>query len=215
METITFDQIVAERKSVRKYKPGVQIPNQILDNIFSLAGKAPSSWNLQHWRFLIIKTQEKKERIYPIAWNQEQVLDSSCVVIVLGDTEAYKNAEKIYQRQVDLGYMSEDLMNHYLLNLPNIYKNKENFAIHEAIRNASLASMLLMLAAKNYGIDSCPMIGFKEDELRNELHIPDRYIPVMMITLGYQLDSTVPHSTIRLPLDDYLFEETFTKEEFM
>jgi nitroreductase len=63
-----------------------------------------------------------------------------------------------------------------------------------------------MLAAKAVGIDSCPMIGFKKDELIEELHIPSRYLPVMMITLGYGIASA--RDTIRLPLEEIVIKET-------
>ena len=35
--------------------------------------------------------------ITPIAYNQQQILDASAVVAILGDLEAYKNVEPVYQ----------------------------------------------------------------------------------------------------------------------
>ncbi|MCK9911036.1 nitroreductase family protein, partial [Microbacteriaceae bacterium K1510] len=90
--------------------------------------------------------------------------------------------------------------------LPNTYQTGE-FAEHDAIRNASLAAMQILLAAHSLGIDSCPMVGFKKEELRRELSIPGRYVPVVLITLGYGIKPA--HETIRLPLEDLVIQESF------
>lgn len=60
----------------------------------------------------------------------------------------------------------------------------EVFQRDEAIRNASLSAMLFMMAAKSKGWDTCPMIGFDSEQLKQVLNISDQYEPVMMIALG-------------------------------
>ncbi len=95
-------------------------------------------------------------------------------------------------------------MDTYLRSLPPKYGDRD-FALQDAVRNASLAAMQLMLAAKSLGIDSCPMIGFKPQEFADAFHIPDRYVPVMLICLGYGVRDA--HATIRLPLEEAVYFE--------
>jgi nitroreductase len=207
VQTNELQDVFLQRKSVRKYNRNKKIPQETLAHILKMATTAPSSWNLQHWRFLVIEAQENKELLTEIAWNQEQVADCSTAVIVLGDTEAYRNGERIYSEQVQKNYMPEELKDYYIQSLPAMYQSMPKFAEQDAIRNASLAAMQLMLIAKSFGIDSCPMIGFKEKELRESFQIPTRYIPVMIITLGYGIQEV--HQSIRLPLDAVTSYEKF------
>jgi nitroreductase len=210
IETNELANIFLQRKSVRKYDTSKKIPKEILKLMLKMATTAPSSWNLQHWRFLVIESKENKERLTKIAWDQEQVTDCSTVVIVLGDKEAYRNGEKIFSEQVRLNLMPEAIKEHYIQSLPAMYRSKPQFAEQDAIRNAALAAMQLMLVAKSFGIDSCPMIGFKEAELCESFQIPTRYVPVMLITLGYGKEEA--HQTIRLPLEDVVHYETFGQQ---
>ncbi|QNB46066.1 nitroreductase family protein [Thermanaerosceptrum fracticalcis] len=187
--------VMRERRSIRNYKKDEKISQETLNEILDLATTAPSGWNLQHWKFIVIQEQERKQRLLPIAYNQQHVADCSALVIVLGDTEAYKNAEELYSdanlvKQIQGGYI-----------------NNEDSRKKGALLNPALAAMQLMLAAKANGIDSCPMTAFDQESLRKELRIPEQYIPVMMITLGYAAEQTAP--TGRFPLDRVVIQESF------
>ena len=200
-------KVMKERSSVRKYQSGVGIPQSTLHQILEAAATAPSAWNLQHWKFVTIQNQENKERLLPIAYHQQQVADASAVVIVLGDTKANENAENVYGESVRAGFMTEEVRNSIVNDIDNHYKNAGHAGIHDAIRNASFAAMQLMLAAKAHGIDSGPMGGYDAEALRKELNIPDRYIPVLMLTLGYAEQPAYP--TNRFPVDQVVIRERF------
>lgn len=74
-----------------------------------------------------------------------------------------------------------------------LYEGKgERFMEEEAIRNASLSAMTFMYAAKYYGYDTCPMIGFDEKAVQSELNMPEHVVPVLMITIG-KSDTTKTH----------------------
>jgi nitroreductase len=202
-----ISEVMKERQSTRKYKRGEKIPQATLTNILELATTAPSSWNLQHWKFIVVEKQENKDKLLPIAYNQQQVSDCSAVIVVLGDVQANKNSDKVHSEAVRAGNMTEDAKNSLVSNINNAYENVPNIGVHEAIRNASLAAMQLMVAAKANGVDSGPMGGYDAEAIRNELNIPDRYMPVMLITLGYA--SEPAHNTSRLQLNETVVKETF------
>jgi putative NAD(P)H nitroreductase len=104
---------------------------------------------------------------------------------VLGDKEAYKNADKIYSGMASLGILQEDEYNQMIDTINQLYEGRgSDFQRDEAIRNASLSAMMFMLIAKDKGWDTCPMIGFDNDKMRKLFHIPERYEPALLITIG-------------------------------
>lgn len=198
--------VMKARGSVKKYQQSVEIPQEDLEEILKLAAKAPSSWNLQHWRYLVITSQEMKEKILPIAYNQQQVVDSSATVVILGDLEADKNAEDVYKPALEAGQITQQVYDTLLGQIKGAYANPQ-WARDEAILNASLSAMQLMLAAKAKGYDTCPMGGFDREKLIQALNIPPRYIPVMLVVIGKAAEPARPSS--RFPLDKLVIRESF------
>lgn len=200
-------EVMQQRQSVRKYDQDVAITKEDLETILEAAGQAPSSWNLQHWKFLVIESKEQKEALHPIAFYQDQVLEASAIIAVLGDLKAYENTERVTQEAVQNGYMSEEAREKLKGNILGAYEKMPNFAQNEAILNPSLASMNLMLAAKAKGYDTCPMGGFNRDAFKEHFNVPERYYPVMLISVGKARESA--HSTTRFSVDEIMVSETF------
>lgn len=199
--------VMNERHSVRAYEKGYVISDAEIEEMLAVTSQAPSSWNLQHWKFLIIKSEEAKQKMLPIAYNQQQVVDSSFTVVVLGDLEADKNAERVYGEAVESGFMNEEVKNTLVGQIKNAYASFPTFARDEAILNASLAAMQLMLAAKAKGYDTCPIGGFDKQKCKEEFNVPDRYIPVMMITVGKAAKAA--HASDRFPVSEVTVIDTF------
>lgn len=200
-QKLTAEETMRSRRSVRHFQPGVQIPEAELNEILSLAATAPSSWNLQHWRFLVVREQANKERLLPITYNQKQTVDASVVIIVLGDLQANLIAPTVYEQATS---QIRDMM---LGQINGAYHNNPALGRDEAIRNASLAAMQLMLAARAKGYDSVPMGGYDRDALVKEMNIPERYVPVMIIPIG---KAAAPgRATDRLPLEQQIIHESF------
>jgi nitroreductase len=201
-------EVLYGRQSIRNYQKGKTIPQEILKEIISLATLAPTSWNLQHWKYIVIQDQARKESLVPIAYDQSQVADCSALVVVLGDKEANESVEKIYKPLVEKGQMKPEAYEQFKKNVDSAYaKNGEAYKTNQAVMNASFGAMQLMIAAKAHGIDSGPMGGFDPEKLKEALRIPDRYQPVMLVTLGYRAEE--PRRTSRLGWDDVVVEETF------
>jgi nitroreductase len=202
----TLIDVMYERHSVRKYTPQ-KIDKGTLESIIKAAGSAPSAWNLQHWKFVVVQNEENKKRVAEAAFGQKQIVDAAAVVVVLGDTQANLNAERIYSEAVQAGSMTEEVKKTLVGNIQRAYESAPNIGVNAAIQNSSFAAMQLMLAAKAEGIDSCPIGGFDKNALCEVLSIPERYIPTLIITLGYAAEPA--HASRRLPVDDILVYETF------
>ena len=202
----TTEEIIKARHSVRQYKPNVKIPENTLNEILELAALAPSSWNIQQWRFLVIQEQAQKDLVKGIAYGQQQVSDASVVVVILGDLEANLTGHLIYDEAVAAGQLPAEVRDTLVAQIDAAYTN-EQVARDEANKNAGLAAMQLMLAAKAKGYDTVAMGGFDKARLVEALKIPARYIPVMMIPIGEAATQARP--TGRLSLDQLVIKESF------
>ncbi|MGD6840818.1 nitroreductase family protein, partial [Bacillus thuringiensis] len=81
-----FNQIITGRRSIPNYDPSVKISKEEMTEILTEATLAPSSVNLQPWRFVVIDSPEGKEKLAPLAkFNQTQVKTSSAVIAVFVD----------------------------------------------------------------------------------------------------------------------------------
>ncbi|WP_219838698.1 nitroreductase family protein [Paenibacillus sp. R14(2021)] len=203
---LSVEEAIQARHSVRQYKRDVVIPQETLNEILELAAAAPSSWNLQHWRFLVIQEQANKDALLPIAYGQKQVSDASAVVVILGDLQANLTGRELFDAALEAGSVSQEVRDTMVSQIDGAY-TMEHVARDEANRNAGLASMQLMLAAKAKGYDTVPMGGFNRTKLVEALNIPERFTPVMMITIGEAAAPARP--TARMPLSQLVINETF------
>ncbi|WP_411167510.1 nitroreductase family protein [Clostridium sp. MB05] len=194
-----FIKILEERSSIREFDKSIEISESELSEILALATKSPSAWNLQHWKFIVVKSEEAKQKLLPIAFNQKQVLDAAATVIVLGNLKANDNAPKIYNPIVDAGLMTKEYKDKLISDINNVYTVDER-AKSSAILNSSLAAMQFMLAAKASGWDTCPMTGFNHELLVKEFNIDNGFIPVIIIPIGKAAAPSYP--TTRLPIND-------------
>ncbi|NIK69363.1 MULTISPECIES: nitroreductase family protein [unclassified Paenibacillus] len=205
-----FYAIIRERHSVKHYDAAHRLNEKEIIGLLEIASQAPSAWNLQHWRYLSIHSQAAKEKLLPIAYGQKQVVEASVVIAVLGDLEAHRNAEDVFGPDVEAGLMTEDIKASLIDQIDAAYGDSPAYAREEAIRNASLAAMQLMLAAKAKGLDSCPMGGFSADAFIEAFHIPSRYIPVMLIAIGKA--AAPARASLRFPVEQTIVWNGFQQE---
>lgn len=194
-------KVMKERKSVRIYDPGIKIEKEELEEMLTLATSAPSSSNLQAWNFIVIQDQEVKKELRAIANNQAQVEESSAVIAVLGNIDAYKNVEKIYTQNVEAGHMDESIKERTVANTYAMYPNAPVEArMNIAAFDAGLVSMQLMLIAKERGYDTIPMGGFDKAKFAEKFELPEHLFPIVLIAVGKA--AAPAFGTTRLPLEE-------------
>ena len=200
-----FIQLVKERRSASNFQAGHPIKVEELNEIFELVKFAPSAFNLQHSKYITIIDPTIKEKIRKAANGQYKVDSSSAVLIVLGDTKAYRQASEIYEGLEMLGIVSKQEYDFMVNDTVSFYESRgEDFHKEEAIRNASLSAMMFMMAAKEKGWDTCPMIGFNPKEVKDILEISDQYEVVLMITIGKEkIESRKPRG-YRKPVNEFV-----------
>lgn len=127
------------------------------------------------------------------------------MILVIGNKEAHKQAADINEGLLMLGILNKQEYDLIVNETMSLYKERGPiFQKDEAIRNASLSSMQFMLAAKNTGWDTCPMIGFDPDEIRKILSIEDKYEIGLMITLGKEKVESRKQQGYRKPVNEFV-----------
>lgn len=190
-----FLETVQQRQSIKSYQPDREINDTELKKLMQEVVLSPSSFNLQHWTFIAVRDQELKEKIQKASWGQEQVGDCSVLLIICGKLDAYQDAPEIYQG------VSPEVQEKLLPLINSFYHGNDQIQRDEAIRSASLAAMVLMLAAQNRGWGTVPMIGFDPDEVSQLVNLKSNYIPVMLMPLGYKKEEPKPRA-YRRPIEE-------------
>lgn len=205
-----FVSVVTERRSANKFVKGVHIEDKELNEIFELVKYVPSSFNLQHAHYVVVRDEELKQKVYEAANKQYKVKTASAVILVLGHMDAHLNAPEINEGLLNLGVINKQEFDHTVSSVQQFYEERgEAFKRDEAIRNANLSAMLFMLAAKEKGWDSSPMIGFDPDAMKRVLNVPDRYVPALLIGIGKEDTSNRRIRGYRKPVGEFVSYEGF------
>ena len=194
-----FDEIVYGRKSVKVFDENYKIDREEMLEIINKAVKAPSSVNLQPWRFVVVDSKEGKDILRPlIKFNVRQNDTSSAMIVIFGDMKCHYNAEEILNRNMEAGYMTEDIKQYVMNSFVPWYESISKQKMNDVVKiDCSLAAMQLMLVARTYGYDTNAIGGFEEDKIAQALGMDkDRYVPVMIIAIGKS--NYTSHDTIRL-----------------
>lgn len=180
----TFDAL-NQRISANFFDTERKLSSQQLTNLINYAQQAPSAFNIQHSRYLVVTDQSAKEQLKSIAFNQQKVSDAPAVIIVLADERGHERMAEIAQQGVDQGIYDNNVRDYFVNATQGAYADNPTAAHDEALRSASLAAMNLMTAATAMGLASGPMIGFDSAQLKQTFNIGERYNPAMMIAVGY------------------------------
>ncbi|MEF8859004.1 MAG: nitroreductase family protein [Halolamina sp.] len=76
--------------------------------VFERVRYSPSSYNLQPWEFLVLQTDENRERLQDVAYGQEHVTDAPVAVAVLGNTDPTAHGEAVASDQLRKGYLPDE-----------------------------------------------------------------------------------------------------------
>lgn len=201
-KTNDFNKIVLERRSVKVYDPEVKISREEMSEILAEASRAPSAINMQPWRFLVIDSDEGKQKLAPLAsFNQTQVLTSSAIIAVFYDANNVEYMDEIFNKAVELGYMPQDIKDMQLQQAKSYYASLTPSALRDInMLDSGLVSMQLMLVARAHGYDTNPMAGYDKERIAEVFGMDkERFQPVMLLSIGKASKEGYP--SYRLPVD--------------
>ncbi|MDI6452078.1 nitroreductase family protein [Peloplasma aerotolerans] len=194
---------ITERRSIRIYDPRVKISKDEMTEILEKATRAPSSMNMQPWRFIVIESDEAKEKLRPVLYgNVSQLETSAAMIVILNDLKKYEFAEKIYDKAVKAGVMPIEVREKQLRSISNMVNTVSADRLEKTgLIDGGLVAMQLMLIAKEYGYDTCSIGGFRHELLVKSLGLDDqRYKPVMIVSIGKKAEDG--YRSVRLDIND-------------
>lgn len=198
----TFDAI-KERRSVKNYDPNHKLTDDEVNQLLSLAVLSPTSFNMQNWRFVIVKNSEIKKQIRAAAWDQAQITDSSLLLAICADLKAWKDNPGQYW--VNAPKEAQEFL---VSAMGPFYEGKNQLQRDEAMRSCGIAAQTIMLAAKAMGYDSNPMIGFDPEKVAEIIKMPENHIISMLVAVGKKTKPAMPRGG-QLSLDKVVFTDRF------
>jgi len=186
MSTSTLESI-KNRVSANAFDATRPLSKADIEELVSYALEAPSSFDIQHTRFIAVVDPAQKEKLKALSWNQQKVADAAVTFIILGDTLGHEKLPDLLARAVKAGVFEQGVADYLVGGAASFYSNYTNAPLvrDEVIRSASFAAMNLMLAADAKGLVSGPMIGFDAAGVQKAFNIPERYVPVLTLAVGY------------------------------
>lgn len=194
-----FSDIMFGRKSVRVYDETYKISQEEMLEMIQEATTAPSSVNLQPWRFVVVESSEQKEKLKKlIRFNTVQNDTSSAMVLIFGDMLCYEYGEDIYNQAVEEGKMPAEVRDQQLAAIIPHYKNFTKEQMNDVVKiDSSLAAMQFMLIARAHGYEVNPIGGFEADQLAEAFDLEkERYIPVMILSIGKAKEAGYPSARL-------------------
>jgi nitroreductase len=209
--TVGLKDSIEQRRAARSFRSD-PIPEAILAEIFRLGVRSPSGYNLQPWRFIVVREQENKEKLKACAFNQRQVGEAPVVLICCGDRSVNESEyiESVINLAESEGAMNEAYAGYMRQAIPQLFENKPCFDSIEAWtnRHTMLAVAHLMIVAKSFGIDSCPMEGFVYAQVKEAFQIPDNVDVCCLLALGYATEPFKQYGG-RFSIDQVFFGERY------
>ncbi len=199
----TFDAIF-QRRSIKHFDPEHRLTQDEETKLFEAAIQSPTSFNIQHWRFVVVRDAELRAKIRKEHGNdQAQMTDASMLIIMTGDTKAWtKNPERYWVNapkevaELLVGWMGP------------FHEGRDWLQRDEAQRSIGMAMQTLMLSAKAMGYDSCPMIGYDIEAVAKLINLPEDHVMGAMVAIGKKTKDSWPKPG-QLPLSDVVIENGF------
>lgn len=192
-----------KRRSIRVYDPSVKISRTEMNEILRKATRAPSSMNMQPWRFVVVESEKGKKKLEKVLSNNRTQLETSAAMILIHtDLKKYDYAEKIYDMAYEGNVMPRDVRDRQIRSISNMVPTLSTERIEKSgLIDCGLVAMQLMHVAQEHGYDTCPIGGFDHDRIIEVLGLDEtRYRPVLIVSIGKRAEDG--YKSLRLPIDD-------------
>jgi len=169
---------IRSRRAVKHYDPSYQMSDEEIKQLLSLAMEAPTAFNIQNWRFVLVSDSEIRKNIRAVAWDQAQVTEASLLIVMCANLASWESPERYWKKA------PQPVQDFIVPAVREYYQEKPQVIRDEAMRSCGLAGQTIMLAAKAMGFDSCPMDGFDYEAVGEIINLPKDHVISFMIAVG-------------------------------
>jgi nitroreductase len=198
----TADAIRA-RRAIKHFDADHEMTEAEVNELLSLAVLAPTAFNIQNWRFVVVTDQALRKQIREVAWDQSQVTDTSLFIILCADLRSWEKQPERYWVNAP-----KEVIEFMIPAIDEYYRGKDQVQRDEAMRSCGIVAQTLMLAAKSMGYDSCPMDGFDYEKVGEIIRLPDDHVIAMFVAIGKGTKEAWPRPG-QLDLDEVVIRNSF------
>jgi nitroreductase len=157
---------ILQRRSIKNFKPD-PIDPALLNQIIELTIAAPSSFNIQDWRIVVVRDTAQRAALAAACWNQPQVAQAPVNLVFAADIKAGESdLTPILDQGLETGAWNEKTVAYFKKSIPEFAVGLGDKAREYAIKDAMIAATHAMLAAESLGLSSCMMNGWMEDKVK-------------------------------------------------
>ena len=197
---MNVDEAIAERRSIRRYRSD-PIPDEIVQRLLEAARLAPSSSNLQSWKFKLVSDFETRKRLREMAFNQRFIEMAPLVIVCCADLFAFKERMRRSFELITEGKVRPNLeMMMRMAVRAGRGEDREAYQIISAAINVAIAVENIVLEATELGLGTCWVRAFEQDSVAEFLKLPLEVIPIVLLPVGYPAES--PAQRPRKSLDE-------------
>jgi nitroreductase len=203
-----FFELVTARRATPAFSSTSDVAEEDLKTILRAGLEAPSSYNLQPWRFIVVRDIEQRRKLRSAAMNQEQVEYAPVVIVACGDTAAWReDLASIIEIGRDHGFTEQDRIDRKCMSVNRDLGSHPNMP-QWVTKQTMIAATTMMWMAEALGYDTGPMEGFYDDQVRQVLEIPKHVCVLFLLAIG-RLDGQDSKYPGRLPPSRTLFAERY------
>jgi nitroreductase len=180
----TMSQMVLERRATPSFS-SAPVHEEDLKRILRAGLEAPSGYNLQPWRFVVVRDPEQRKRLRVAAMNQAKIEEAPVVIVACGDTDGWRDGdlENMLHIGREHGFTDEAQAESVRRNVTKALGSSPNISMW-VTKHTMIAATTMMWMAESLGYDTAPMEGFYEDQVREVLGIPARVRVICLLAIG-------------------------------
>ena len=202
MTNAVIESLVS-RSTTSHYDPGFTLTDDQIANLVRIATTAPTSFHLQNWRFIAVRTPEAKVRLRPIAWDQPKITAAAVTFIICGQLPDHATVAERLAPVVEAGIMPAEAVPQWEESARGLYAGHPQRQRDEAVRTGSIGATALIYAANALSLGSTPIIGFDAEAVSREFALAADEVPVMLVAVGAKQPQNWPQKP-RRPVSDLL-----------
>ena len=181
----TLTQAIAERRATPSFD-GSRIPGEDLRRILDAGLHAPSGYNVQPWRFIVVQSPEQKKKLRAAGYNQGKIEEASAVIVACGDADGWRKDLDVMLQQGREGGMPESYADQAKSSVTNYLSGFTADQMKAWLnKQVMLAYTHMLLMAETLGYDTAPMEGFEQDKVHEVLKLPLSYWVVAFLAIGH------------------------------
>lgn len=197
-------EAIYNRRAIKQFDADHRMTAAEEKELLEATIQAPTSFNIQHWRFVILRDPDLRAKIRKEFGNdQAQMTDASLLVLFTADMKAWQKEPARYFANApkEVAEMLVGWMGPF-------HEGREWLQRDEAQRSIGMAMQTMMLAAQGMGYQSCPMIGFDIEAVAKLINLPDDHVMGPMVAIGKGTKDAWPKPG-QLSLDELTIENGF------